>query len=218
MEIIAVRGPDRLIDQFFHEVLAPSFPPDELGTVEGLNDPGRLVRLAVDAGGQVLGGAVGDWDPDTRVLLLSFLAIRPGVRGGGLGGRILDDALEAWRSGYEPCVILAEVEDPAVHSGNESHGNPEARLRFYRRRGARALDLPYFQPALGPGHSRVPGLLLMVLHSAPEFHTSPDAIAAGPLRSFLESYQLEEEGQIGTDPDSLALWAALERPGGVPLR
>ncbi|GIG57241.1 hypothetical protein Lfu02_16130 [Longispora fulva] len=208
MRILAVSGRHPLLAEFHAEVLTPSFPPSELGPLDELE--GAHVRLAVDDDGRVLGGAVGDWAPHLRVMLLGYLALRPGVRGGGIGGALLDDTLAAWRAECDPCLILAEVEDPEAHAGTvEEHGDPAARLRFYRRRGARALDIPYFQPALSPGTGRVSGLFLMALHAAPEFLAGSDAVLAAPVRSFMEGYFLETEGVIPTDPQATALWEAL---------
>ncbi|WP_412541720.1 hypothetical protein R8Z50_03965 [Longispora sp. K20-0274] len=213
MRILAVAGPHPLLAEFHAEVLTPSFPPSELGSLDELD--GAHVRLALDDDGRVLGGAVGDWDPELRVMLLGYLALRPGVRGGGIGGALLDDTLAAWRAEHDPCLILAEVEDPEAHAGAvEEHGDPAARLRFYRRRGARALDIPYFQPALSPESGRVPGLFLMVLHAAPEFLASADAVDPAPVRSFMEGYFLVTEGAIPTDPQANALWDALS---GAPV-
>ncbi|MGY0234545.1 GNAT family N-acetyltransferase [Longispora urticae] len=211
MRILAVSGPHPLLAEFHADVLTPSFPPSELGPLDELD--GAHVRLALDDDGRVLGGAVGDWDPELRVMLLGYLALRPGIRGGGIGGALLDDTLAAWRTEHDPCLVLAEVEDPAAHAGAVAeHGDPAARLRFYRKRGARALDIPYFQPALSPETGRVPGLFLMVLHAAAEFRAGEDAVTAAPVRSFMEGYFLETEGVVPTDPEARALWDALAGP------
>jgi len=211
------------IDRLYEEILQPSFPPDELCTLESvqfLAGSGRgLVWAAFADDDTILGAAVGDWDPDTRVMLLSWLAVRPGHRGGGIGGPLLDRAMAEWRTRHDPCLILAEVEDPAIHEASEDKGDPVARLRFYQRRGARALDIPYFQAALGPDKSRVRGLLLMVLHADPTFAgDQPDTVRGTVIRAYLETYQRVCEGEVGTDEESARMFKAIDRPGGVPLR
>ncbi|MEV6524403.1 GNAT family N-acetyltransferase [Longispora sp. NPDC051575] len=222
MRITELLTPGPQLDALYEEVLVPSFPAAELSSRAGITalvGSGRgPVWIATDDAGTVLGGAVGDWEPGPRVLLLSWLAVRPGHRGGRVGGPLLDAALAAWRAEYEPCLILAEVEDPTLHTGNEQHGYADARLRFYQRRGARALDVPYFQPALGPEGARVPGLLLLVLHADPEFAgAEPDTINADVLRDYIEIYQRECEGDVQSDDQAMELWRALDRPGGVRL-
>jgi GNAT superfamily N-acetyltransferase len=220
MHIVALR-PGPRVDEFYQEVLAPSFPREELCTLEEFRstvDDQHLSLIALD-GGRVVGGLVGEWDATRRVMLLVWLATRPGVRGGGVGGKLLDTALDAWRRDFAPCLVLAEVEDPARHAGNELTGDPAARLRFYQRRGARALDMPYFQASMGEGLPRVPGLLLMVLHADDQFiGARPDTIDPGVIRSYVESYLLRSEGRVGTDEQTSEVWRALDGyPEGVPL-
>src|ERR1700757_1525039 len=159
MRIYEAPGPGPVIEDFYQHVLVPSFPADELvslGEVQEIaaGEDGSI-WLAEDADGTIVGGAIAEWDDSVRVLLLGYLAVRPGIRGGGIGGPLYLTALESWRQRFKPCLILAEVEDPEVHSGNEDHGDPAARLRFYGNRGSRIVDIPYFQPALEPGAERV---------------------------------------------------------------
>lgn len=205
-------------------VLAPSFPPDELEGVDGMTTAlrrGTLVAAAArDDEGGVRGLATGSWSARTRVLLLSYLAVAPGVRGGGVGGTLLDAALTTWVERLEPLVVLAEVEDPDAATGHgvEEHGDPVARLRFYRRHGARPLPLPYTQPALRPGAQRVPGMLLLALRVDPDL-VAPDGswrLPTAALRGFLEQYYAGTEG--GPPPrallEPLAAPVAVLPPGG----
>ena len=222
MRIVELDAEGPQIDRLYTEILQPAFPPDELCTVDSvqaLAGAGRgLVWAALDDAGQLAGVAVGEWDPGTSVMLLSWLAVRPGLRGGGIGGPLLDAAMADWRRRYDPCLILAEVEDPERHHGSEDTGDPVKRLRFYQRRGARALDLPYFQAALAPEKSRVRDLLLMVLHADPSFTGDrPDTIRGPVLRTYIEAYQRVCEGAVATDEEALRLYAAIDQPGGVPL-
>jgi GNAT superfamily N-acetyltransferase len=222
MRVHELTSPGEKSRALYSEVLDPSFPPDELHTLETLHGAMEAgtgpIWIAEDDEGRILGGAVGEWDAGSRIVLLSYLAVRPGIRGGGVGGSLLRAALDAWRSRLSPCMILAEVEDPAHYRGGGAHGDPAARWRFYQRHRGRALDLPYFQAALRPGTARVPHLMLVVLHADPKFSgAGPDTIDPASLRAYLEDYQRQCEGAVGTDPQAMALWQALDRPGGVPF-
>jgi hypothetical protein len=137
-----------------------------------------------------------------------------------VGNQLLDVAEQAWREQWGPCLALAEVEDPAHHNGSAATGDPRARVRFYQRRGARALDIPYFQAALRTGAARVPDLLLMVLAGADQFAgTRPDTIDPIVIRTYLEIYQRQCEGQIGIDPQAMQLWDAIDaQPDGIRFR
>lgn len=216
-------APGPQVDQLYDEIFVPAFPPDELcqaGDFAGIIRHGHPAWVAVDDDDRVLGGAVCEWDDPPRVMLLGWLAVRPEVRGQNVGSQLLDTATKAWREEWGPCLALAEVEDPQHHTGSEATGDPHARLRFYQRRGARALNLPYFQPALRRGAARVPDLLLLVLHADPRFAGArPDTIDAAVVRSYLEQYQRGCEGKIGTDPQAMRLWRAIdEQADGIGYR
>ncbi|ARU50278.1 hypothetical protein CBR64_00875 [Cellulosimicrobium cellulans] len=187
-----------LVRSLHHDVLAPSFPPAELVDVDELLDDhatGRLRSLGVVEDGRVVAGVVGEWFPDARVLLVLYLAIAPGRRGGGVGGRLVAAALADWRT-LDPLLVVGEVEHPAHHAGSEAHGDPVARLRFYARLGARVLALPYFQPGDGPGGERVPALLLVSFPLGPG---TPDDVPAAPLRAFLAENLRASEGALADD-------------------
>jgi GNAT superfamily N-acetyltransferase len=210
------------VDEVYREILVPCFPPAERASLEGVRHlagaGGGLVWAAFDERDAVVGCAVGEWDAELGILLLAWLAIRPGLRGGGIGGAVLDAAQAEWVSRYRPCLVLAEVEDPARHGDDEVYGDAVARLRFYQRRGARTLDLPYFQAGLGPGQLRVPDLLLLVLHMDERFAgPGPGTVDGTVLREYIEIYQRESEGQVATDEQAARLFEAIDRPGGVPL-
>jgi GNAT superfamily N-acetyltransferase len=212
-----------LADRVFHEVMVPAFPPAELVTLDefraGLRDGAMEGSAVLGDDDRVLGAAVGEWSPASRVLLLGYLAVAAGVRAGGIGSRLHLHQLDRWREKYRPCLMLAEVERPDAHHTSEAYGDPTARLRFYGRHGARALDLPYFQPALGGGRPRVPGMLLLALHVDPELAGpgGPETVAAEPVRTYLTEYLTLTEGRVGDDPATAAMLAPLDHPDGVRL-
>jgi GNAT superfamily N-acetyltransferase len=221
MRIAEVTG-GPVVDTIYAEILQPCFPPTEMCSLQGLQRKAEtglgLVWAAFDDADTVVGSAVGDWDEDPRVVLLAWLAVQSGRRGDGVGTALLEVAQADWLARFSPCLLLAEVEDPACHAGSEAHGDPRARLRFYQRRGARTLDIPYFQASLAPDLPRVPDLQLLVLHADQQFAGSePDTIDGAMLRQYLELYQRQCEGQVATDEQATRLWEAVDRPGGVPL-
>lgn len=209
------------LEALHRDVLAPSFPPEELESLESLLEgcaQGRTTALGVRRDGHVVAGAVaeGSGRPGD-VMLLVYLAISPGMRGGGIGGALLDSAVQTWVAASSPSLLLAEVEHPDHHEGSEAHGDPAARLRFYTRHGARVLAVPYFQPGIGPDGSRVPALLLTTLHVAPEAVLegpvdAPTAVDARPLREFLTAYLVGSEGSLRDDDDTRALLTSVSGP------
>jgi hypothetical protein len=117
-------------------------------------------------------------------MLLGYLAARPGSRGRGVGGQLLEQAVRTWSERYKPCVVLAEVERPDKHRASLTHGDPVGRLRFYQRYGASALDLPYFQPALRADEDRAYGMLLIALLVEQQFRRDERSVDADPVRRF----------------------------------
>ncbi|MEV0647303.1 GNAT family N-acetyltransferase [Phytomonospora sp. NPDC050363] len=223
MRLIDLDGPGPLLDAVHRDVLSPSFPPAELEPLDSLRAEvaeGRTVVSAVlDAGKRPVAAAVGHWSPQARVQLLSHLAVLSSQRGTGVGRQLLGHVLDDWRVSHRPCLILAEVEHPEAHGGSDAHGDPLARLRFYARFGAMALDLPYFQPALAPGGERMFGMLLLVLHIDPELMgEGAGTVSAVPLRAFMIEYLAHTEGtRPESDPSTVALFGAIDQPGGVPV-
>lgn len=209
------------LEALHRDVLTPSFPPEELESLESLVEgceQGRTTALGVRRDGRVVAGAVaaGSGRPGD-VMLLVYLAIAPGMRGGGIGGALLDSAVQTWVAESSPSLLLAEVEHPDHHEASEAHGDPAARLRFYARHGARVLAVPYFQPGIGPDGARVPALLLTTLHVAPEAVVegpadAPTAVDARPLREFLTAYLVGSEGSLRDDDDTRALLGSVSGP------
>ncbi|MFD7918575.1 hypothetical protein ACFV3R_05040 [Streptomyces sp. NPDC059740] len=108
------------------------------------------------------------------------------------------------------------MENPRGRGAHREHGDPAARLRFYARHGGRALDVPFFQPALRHTGRRVPDMLLVVLPPCPPTDAA-GRLPGAAVRTFLAGYLREYEGGPGDDPGVRALWQAVDRPGGIPL-
>lgn len=211
------------VAEFYRRVLAPHFPLDELEPLESfaaeMKAGGTTALAARTPDAVMVGGAVGDWFPGTRVMLLSYLAVAPAGRGAGTGGLLMKALTEAWSGQFSPRLLVMEVEDPRYHHGDVNFGDPEARVRFYERAGARVLPVPYFQPALGsrPGARRVPHLMLMVFGGT-EAPPGTQQVDGQIVADFVTEYVKGCEGAIGPDDTELErLLAACRRPGGLPL-
>jgi GNAT superfamily N-acetyltransferase len=212
-----------MLAELYEQVLKPVFPPDELDAPWSSFGDDQLaaalpVLVACDERGEVLGGAVGEWYPDSEVVLLAYIAVRDQARGLGIGGGMLARALEAWRADTDTKLVLTEIEDPRFHPRSDG-GDPVERVAFYARYGTCALDAPYFQPRLRPDARRVYHLMLSVLWADPTLVRAEGGIAAAPVRAFLEEYFSVSEGvQLGAADE--ALLALLDAYAGeeIPMR
>jgi GNAT superfamily N-acetyltransferase len=215
--------PDEVAD-FYRLILASNFPDDELETIEGftvgLNSGGTFALVARTSEGMIAGGAVGDLFPRSNVVLLSYLAVPPAGRGSGTGGLLMRAVTEVWGGRLNPSLFLMEVEDPRYHYDDANFGDPQARVRFYERLGARALPVPYFQPALGSRGSsarRVPHLMLMAFGGT-QMPPGTQGVDGSIVELFLTEYLEGCEGPVRPqDADAQRLLAACRRSAGLPL-
>lgn len=225
MDVADAESP--LLRDFYRDLLRSSFPVAQLvgeqDFVAGHGAGGARTILALDEQHRIRGGISGEWYPSSGVFLLGYLAVDPLSRGAGIGASLLRRALDRWCAEFAPLLVLGEVEDPRRHAADE-FGDPWKRLRFYRRLAARALPLPYFQPALGASGSRVFGFLLMVFAADPSACTggsttdTDGTVDGAVVERFLREYLLDCEGRIGAgDADVDRLLAACRSPGGIPL-
>jgi hypothetical protein len=210
------------LSNFYTEVLTPSFRPAELVDADALLEAVRsgrtLVSVAVGSDGTVLGGMVADWHQDSRVLLLSYLAVRPCSRSQGVGQTLIGTTGPVWLAQLAPLVALAEVEDPRYFPGTE-YGDAVARLQLYTRYGVRMLPVPYMQPEVRPGHGRVRHLLLVVFFVDDAACPAPGRVDGDIVERFVERYFSTVEGPARDDDVELArLRAACRQPGGLPLQ
>ena len=114
-----------LLRSLHRDVLVPSFPPAELVDEQELLDAhasGRLRSLGVVEEDRVVAGVVGEWFADARVLLVLYLAIAPGRRGGGVGRRLVTTALDDWRA-LDPLVVVGAG---GLRAGRAGGGAPPA--------------------------------------------------------------------------------------------
>lgn len=105
---------------------------------------GLKLLVARDGDGKFL-GFITTWSLSQQITYVEHFAIHPGVRGSGLGGKIIDSLRGN---------VLLEVELPDT---------PEARRRveFYRRHGFEAAEgFRYVQPSYAPSLPPVPMMLM----------------------------------------------------------
>ena len=125
----------------------------------------RLVR----EGRALVAGICFERYPRSGCGLITYLVVAPSHRRHGLGRRLQHEAVEALGG-----VVFGEV-TPALVARNV-------------RWGARIVDVPYVQPALGPGLERDRGLTLIALE--PKTATLPGAV----VQAFVEELYAATEG------------------------
>jgi GNAT superfamily N-acetyltransferase len=214
-----------LLDRFHREVLRASFSADELDDVRtlasGLRGGGAaqsLVSVALGGDGDVLGGIVGEVYAPERVLLLAYLAVRPDLRGHGVGTALLEYVRPRWYANPAIRLAVAEVHDPRRWSGIAGE-DPVSRLRFYGRFGARVLGVPFVQPALAAGRTRIEGFLLLAFHVDPAVAVDDGcALPSDLLSRFVRRYYEATEGAHPPyDPELTGLLRVIEERPAIEL-
>ncbi len=198
MHIDRVTNPED-VRQIHLELIEESFPPDEKTSTDVFVDAvnsGNTILYGVKLDGRWAGEVALEVYDERDFALISWLSTAEHSRGRGLGGKLLQLAIdEGTRLGAK--WLIGEIEDPATPVTSVAHGNPASRAQFYARRGAKALLLDYQQPPIGPGKNAL-DMLLIAFSKEP----LPAALPSEPLGRFLHSYVGDHE----------ATWQRLE-PG-----
>ena len=208
------------VSEFYETVMRPNFSADELETqasiVEGMREGRTYALIARTTPGTIVGGVVGDLFAGSQVMLFSYIAVPEKLRGSGIGRQLLAAAHSTWMDELAPLLIIGEVEDPRYYH-DTGFGDPVKRIALYENVGSRSLPVPYFQPALRPGASRVPHLLLMVFGGSTH-QPGSERVDGAVVERFLKEYvELCEGPPRGDDAEYHALIAACRQPGGLPL-
>jgi GNAT superfamily N-acetyltransferase len=203
-----------LLAQLYHDVLEPSFSIEELDPIESIaealsdtRDPETLAAVAV-VGDTAIGGLVGEFYRRPAVLLIAYVAVRPDVRGRGVGSLLLSQVGPQWYRDLDVALAVAEVHDPRHYGTTEGPGAGE-RLRFYDRLGGRILGMPFVQPALGRDRRRVRHMLLLAVHVASSALASKGAepsLDPARIRMFVSDYYASSEGRVPPEGDQQYRW------------
>lgn len=184
MEIVQVCGQDD-IRAVYRELIEINFPPHErtleADFVEAVLSGQTLLFAIRDETGW-LGEISLELHGDPLVELISWLSIAPAGRGLGIGGKLLEFAIDyAYKRGTR--WLVGEIENPGAASSSAEHGDPSARAKFYVRHRAKAIMANYLQPPIAEGQDAVEMLLIV-------FSAQPlgQAIPSAPLKEFLAEY------------------------------
>lgn len=141
-----------------------SFPPEERRPWADIVGGHSCPALRLIFRDNAFAGIITTWDLGAWTYVEHF-AIMPAMRGGGIGGLVLERL-----AGMDEKPLLLEVERP-------EDGNPMAprRIEFYRRNGFALLDYDYIQPPYAPGLPEVP-LRLMCTDPATDAEAATRAL------------------------------------------
>lgn len=124
--------------QLYQTAMVRDFPASELKSVsmlEQLEDKGWYTFLGFypEENPQTLSAYALLIQSGPGAVLLDYFAVAPNLRGGGIGGKILE-LLKQWTAKKAP-LLLAEVEDPDFAVDEQDRSIRNRRIGFYRRNG-----------------------------------------------------------------------------------
>lgn len=185
-----------------------SFPPEErkpaaqLRTMVHQPDYQFLVALLL---GEVAGLAVLFHSQKIPLSLLEFLAVRPEVRGRGIGRWLFGQTVAQTDTAQRPLLIEAESDLTSTA------GQPERRRRkqFYRSLGAGEINgLHYLMPQVA---NTPPPPMELMLHAQPQ----PVTVLRADLRQWLHTIYTQVYNQAAEDPRLRRMLDPL--PAAVPV-
>ena len=193
MQAISVDSPD-IIGEIYDYIIRPSFRQRERVSrrmffhyyAKGIFDT-VYVRTTKDRPGAVV---IGEHDPKSNIMLITWLAASPEARSEGLGSKVFSLALDRWKQNSR--MALGEIEHPAIGTKG-THGDPLARVRFYSRFNGQVLNIPYFQPRTAPWLPRASQMMLTVFHDSQPREDS--FVEAAPVRAWMQErmkYELRD--------------------------
>lgn len=127
---------DAALERAYNEVFREAFPPQELRPIDairGMISEGYYRAMALCEGAREL-GYICLWE-DPPYVLIDYLCVPRKMRGGGIGGEIIEKIRQAFPA---DTVFIGETEAPTGDA--ERDGIILRRLDFYRRCGAVTLD------------------------------------------------------------------------------
>lgn len=154
-------------------------------------DPSRL-QLAMVDGGEVLAFTVLSRLKSVPWWFLEYVAVTKARRGHGLGGVFWEAVVERLNGGRDLRVVL-EVEPPEeAQPGSDERTIRERRIEFYRRRGARPLDVPVYRvPHLSDNGTG--DLMLLAVPSSEGGLPSGEELQALVRALYVEGYGLSTD-------------------------
>jgi|GEM_PF-3724461 len=139
---------------------------------------------------EVNGGMVVEYYPSAKSLLITYIFVDETHRHKGIGAELLIKGLQNVKSKIaenlnKPCFAKVFLEVHSPEKTNEDSIIAALRYEFFKKNGAKKIDIPYVQPSLGEGKNRVKDL---------DFLTIPnngESLQKNQIYSFLYSFYKE---------------------------
>lgn len=183
-----------LLREFEKEIYNKAFPDNEREYFSDIIDRiitpenwglETLIVLKI-VNDKVVGGVVSDWYDNSKCLEVIYIALHPQYRGKGVGYELLWDSIKMFKDKIGKCNnIFIEVEKPHNRSLMEYEMNPQKRIDFWNRCGAKHIPIKYTQPPLSKDKEAIHNLMLMVI---PTVKDGKIEVSKPILKEFLKDF------------------------------
>jgi L-amino acid N-acyltransferase YncA len=114
---------------------------------------------------QIVGGIVGDFFPASSSAVIEFVAVHNQHRGEKIASRLIHNMLYTMEKKTNKTIqyCFAEIENPDALSKETLRGEAYLRLEFWKKLGAKKINLNYYQPPLCDGKQPLNILFLSVI-------------------------------------------------------
>jgi GNAT superfamily N-acetyltransferase len=172
MRILHLTSIEKEMFDKFYKIYEENFnDPSEVETSEQLfkyinsdwpiPQPKTHLFLAMDSD-SVMGAIVVEHYRSSDCILLTYIVTDSKYRKQGIARRLIQQVSEYFKDKFLEAVFI-EANDPERTDASMESMNTKERLLFYKRVGAKIVDVPYAQPALGEGKEACECLLLLAL-------------------------------------------------------
>ncbi|HAF08814.1 MAG TPA: GNAT family N-acetyltransferase [Chloroflexi bacterium] len=175
--------------------------------VQGAADPSRLQLAMLDAG-EVVAFATSVRLQAVPWWFLEYFAVINQRRNEGLGGLLWDAVVERVSDDRGPQIVMEVGRPEEAPLGSAERAIRERRVEFYRRRGARPLNVPAYRVPRFSDDGTEAFLLLAV---PPPANPTP---SGGALKSLVRSLYVEGYGLPADDPLLRSALASLKAATG----
>ena len=186
----------------FEDIYITGFPDsderekfsDILDRISGLKndaDPNSIIILCITDGEkpEVTGGLIADWYAKSQAIHLTYLIVNEKFRQQKIATKLILQGIPDiinWikiNKGVDIKNTFFESNNPVKTTIDNFDGT--TRLKIFSRLGAKAINIPYIQPALSKDKNDVDNLLLL---SFTQFNESGNKIPECEIESFLEEF------------------------------
>jgi ribosomal protein S18 acetylase RimI-like enzyme len=199
-----------LFARFYGELYLEAFPDEnERETLDNMlaqakrfsqTQNAHYVCIVAERCGQIVGGIVGDFFPASFSAVIEFVVVHSQYRGERIASRLIHNMLHTMekRTNKHIHYCFAEIENPDALPREPLQEEARLRLGFWKKLGAKRINLDYYQPPLCETKQPLHTLFLSVIRrdeGLPVESISTKSVLAFLNEFFTHGFGIGEAGE-----------------------